>query len=250
MRTARILVAAAAVSLLVAWAPSYAVKAPKTKPAAKPATKPTTTYSIREIEGWTVHVDNQLLTSKKKDIGDKALKLLGVKLYDISRVIPAKALAELRKVHIWLGYDSPSSKTACYHPSREYLKSHGFNPDKAESVEIGSAERFFTWTVAQPSMVLHELAHAYHHRVVGHDDAEFQAAYKKMVASKTYDSVLHCNGRKVKHYALNNQQEYFAESTEAYFGTNDFYPFVRAELREHDPVIYELMGTLWGRERE
>ena len=25
--------------------------------------------------------------------------------------------------------------------------------------------------------------------------------------------------------------EYFAEASEAFFGTNDFYPFVRAELR-------------------
>ena len=48
-------------------------------------------------------------------------------------------------------------------------------------------------------------------------------------------------------YALNNPQEYFAESTEAYFGVNDFYPFVRAELKEHDPDMSSLMQTLWGR---
>ena len=30
-----------------------------------------------------------------------------------------------------------------------------------------------------------------------------------------------------KAYALNNPQEYFAEATEAFFGTNDFYPFVQ-----------------------
>jgi hypothetical protein len=246
MRTARILSAIAAVSLLVALAPSYAVKSPKRKPPAKPATKPAATYSIRQIEGWTVHVDNQLLTSKK-ELGAKALKLLGVKLYDVTRVIPAKALAELRKVHIWLGYDSPSTKAACYHPSAGWLKGHGFSPKMERSVEIGSAERFLSWSNGQPSMVLHELAHAYHHRVVGHENAELQAAYKKMVAGKTYESVLHYSGRKVKHYALNNQMEYFAESTEAYFGVNDFYPFLRPELQHHDPEMYKLMGKLWGK---
>ena len=246
MRTARVLIAAAAVSLLVALAPSYAVRTPRTKPTAKPAAKPATTYSVRQIEGWTVHVDNRLLTSEK-ETGDKAVKLLGVKLYDVTRVIPAKALVELRKVHIWFGYDSPSSKAACYHPSAGWLKSNGFSTEMARSVELGNAQRFVSWSISQPSMVLHELAHAYHHRVVRHDNAEFQAAYKKMVASKTYDSVLHYNGKKVKHYALNNQMEYFAESSEAYFGVNDFYPFVRPELRAHDPEMHKLMGKLWGK---
>jgi len=44
---------------------------------------------------------------------------------------------------------------------------------------------------------------------------------------------------------LNNDQEYFAESTEAFFGTNDFYPFVRSELQHHDPHMYQLLKKLW-----
>ena len=45
---------------------------------------------------------------------------------------------------------------------------------------------------------------------------------------------------------MTNPPEYFAESCEAYFGTNDFYPFVRAELQRHDPVMYELIERAWG----
>lgn len=40
--------------------------------------------------------------------------------------------------------------------------------------------------------------------------------------------------------------EYFAEGTEAYFYRNDFYPFVRAELKEHDPVLHDLLEEIWG----
>ena len=43
--------------------------------------------------------------------------------------------------------------------------------------------------------------------------------------------------------------EYFAEATEANFGANDFYPFVRAELREHDPEAYALTESIWGKIR-
>jgi hypothetical protein len=44
---------------------------------------------------------------------------------------------------------------------------------------------------------------------------------------------------------MNDQQEYFAEATESYFGTNDFYPFVRAELKQHDPAVYQLIERVW-----
>jgi hypothetical protein len=40
--------------------------------------------------------------------------------------------------------------------------------------------------------------------------------------------------------------EYFSECSEAYFGQNDFYPFVRAELKEFDRAGYALMVKEWG----
>ena len=48
-------------------------------------------------------------------------------------------------------------------------------------------------------------------------------------------------------YGMNNPQEYFAELTEAYFGTNDFYPFVKPELAEHDAQGYAAIESLWRR---
>ena len=39
--------------------------------------------------------------------------------------------------------------------------------------------------------------------------------------------------------------EYFAETTEAFFGRNDFFPFTRGELKTHDPDMFELLGKLW-----
>ncbi len=47
-------------------------------------------------------------------------------------------------------------------------------------------------------------------------------------------------------YALNNDQEYFAELSEAFFGVNDFYPFVKAEVMQHDPDMYKALQELWG----
>jgi dipeptidyl-peptidase-4 len=92
---------------------------------------------------------------------------------------------------------------------------------------------------------MHELAHSYHHCVLGHGNPDIREAYDKAVESGHYESVLHINGSSRRAYALNNDKEYFAEATEAFFGTNDFYPFVRSELQKHDPDMYQVLRKLW-----
>lgn len=47
-------------------------------------------------------------------------------------------------------------------------------------------------------------------------------------------------------YAMTNPQEYFAETTEAFFSRNDFYPYDIRELKAHDPSMFELLAELWG----
>lgn len=40
--------------------------------------------------------------------------------------------------------------------------------------------------------------------------------------------------------------EYFSELCEAYWGENDYYPFNYEQLKEHDPVGFAMMKTIWG----
>ncbi len=206
---------------------------------------PTTEYVDRKIEGWTVRV-NRKLVGEQKELGERALRLLDLKLYDVRRAVPAAAAARLQSVPIWLGVDDGHAPCAEYHPSREWLRENGYNPDKAKGVEIGNASRFLEWSRDQPAMVLHELAHAYHDQVLGHEHAGIRAAFRKAEAGGGYQSVLHVSGRTERAYALTNPQEYFAEASEAFFGTNDFYPFVRAELQRHDPDAVRVLAEAWG----
>ena len=205
---------------------------------------PTSQYEIRSVEGWTVYVNRRLL-GEQAALGADALKVLAGKLYDITRVVPEKPCAQLRRVPLWLGVDDGPNDRAQYHPSRDWLEKHGLNPEKAKGVEIGNAARFLITSIEQPSMVLHELAHAYHDRVLGFGHAGVLEAYREAKKGGAYDSVLRIGGSKERHYAMTDPQEYFAEGTEAFFGTNDFYPFVRAELRQHDPRLFRLLEELW-----
>jgi hypothetical protein len=206
--------------------------------------RPTSEYVSRTIEGWTVRVDGRLIKAEKA-LGDAALKLLGHDLYAIARVIPERPCTELRKVTIWLALDEGTGVAAEYHPSGPWLKANGHNPDKAKAVEIGDAKKYLSWSRTQPCILLHELSHAYHDHVFGYDHPRFKEAYAEAVKGGKYESVLHASGRKRRHYALTNPMEYFAEATEAYFGTNDFYPFVRAELKAHDPGAVRLLEAVW-----
>jgi Mlc titration factor MtfA (ptsG expression regulator) len=97
-------------------------------------------------------------------------------------------------------------------------------------------------------MVLHEMAHAYHHQFLegGFGNPSVRAAYERATKAGLYDKVQHIRGRDEKAYAATDPQEFFAECSEALFGTNDFYPFVRSELKRHDPQTYETLRKAWG----
>ncbi len=199
---------------------------------------PTTEFADRLVEGWAAKVH--------RDVPDPALRLLETRLQDIVRLVPRKAVDELRRVPLWFGGRDGKKGTAEYHPDRGWLEKNGYNPEKAKAVDLGSPVHFVYESRRQPFMVLHELAHAYHDRVLGFGHGKIRAAFDQAVKDGKYESVLFWDGRKVKHYALTDHKEYFAEGTEAYFGTNDFYPFVRAELKEHDPGLYDVLESVWG----
>jgi hypothetical protein len=94
-------------------------------------------------------------------------------------------------------------------------------------------------------VILHELAHAYHDQVIGFGDPRIIQAYENYKSSGRGEKTLLHNGKRVKHYALTDHKEFFAEMSEAYPGSNDFFPFNRAELKESEPEIYALLAEIW-----
>jgi hypothetical protein len=206
---------------------------------------PSTKYATTRVAGWTVRVHRELLTSQS-ELGSNALALLAVKLREITNTVPSRACEALKRVPIWLGVNNGHAPCAEYHPSKSWLAEHGYNPDKAKCVEIGNARKFIEWSPRQPAMILHELAHAYHDQVLGFSDKRIREAYSRAKARGSYDTVQRNNGNSERAYALTDDHEYFAEAAEAFFGTNDFFPFTRAELQAHDPEMFSLLEELWN----
>lgn len=202
----------------------------------------------RDIEGWAVHVEPALLEGEHKEEGAKALTMLANHLQRIKILVPTEPLKKMQALEIWMEHDHPKLKSMQYHPSREWLVNHGHDPRLAKKVHITQARELLSrgQMLKHPAVVLHELAHAYHDQVLSFDHPEIIDVFQKAKATGSYEKVLLYSGEKVKHYALTDHKEYFAEGTEAYFYRNDFYPFVRAELKEHDPAFHDLLVKIWG----
>jgi hypothetical protein len=202
----------------------------------------------RQIEGWTVLVDDRLIAPENEALGKRALQILTSELSDIRTVVASNRLRKLQDVKIVLDLTHGALRPAQYHPSAEWLESHGYARTLAKCVHIPNTADFASARHHhdQPWDVLHELAHAYHDQVLGFENPEIRRAWERYRDSGHGDSVLHIVGRREKHYALTDHKEFFSEMSEAYFGRNDFFPFNYGELAEAEPEISAMLRRIWG----
>ncbi|HEV7281293.1 MAG TPA: metallopeptidase [Pirellulaceae bacterium] len=239
-RRARQLALACLFAMLPAAFVADAVAEEKTE--SFPAYERSENFVEQSLEGWTLRVHKDL-REKDRELGDRALEQARSHLLQVKTRVPAKLLPRLQAVTIWLNVRP--GEPAVYHPSRGWLAEHGHNPDKAKCVEIPDANTYLRYSRDQQSILLHELAHAYHDQVLGFDESRIRERFETAKEAGLYDSVLRTSGKVERHYALSNEKEFFAEMTEAFLAANDFYPFVRPELRRHDPETYDLLVEIW-----
>ncbi len=216
------------------------------------APAPESPLELRRVRGWSLYISRVLLATEPKLTG-RAIELLEKQLDEITQVVPKAAVLELQKVPLYFMPEYPGVRPGAeYHSSVDWLRGQGRNLAMARSVEFTNIRNFEAETNRMPNFVLHELAHGYHDRVLpkGFGNDAVQAAFHRAKDSGRYNKVeRHLgNGRAntfEKAYAITNPMEYFAETTEAFFSRNDFFPFTREELKKHDLDMFELLAKLW-----
>ena len=148
----------------------------------------------------------------------------------------------------------------CFHPDKEWLVRHGDLADKAGCVELFNPRHYLKdrelW--GRGGVLLHELAHAYHRKCLsdGYENAEVKQCYERAMEEGLYNQVrVHGpQGPVCRGYACQNAMEYFAELSTAFLGCpkrrneeyNKWYPFNRAQIKEHDPRAYALLCKVWN----
>lgn len=208
---------------------------------------PTSAYHQREMLGFTLMLSPDLMLRPKER--DAVYKELEKQFTNIRGVLSAEQLEVVRQPRIWIEWDNPAlDSPSAFLGSPEWIRMKNINPEKLFCIEINNTRRFLTSAQrAQPWLVMHELAHVWHFKTLGQFHPGIMKAYADAMDAKLYDSVPYTEGVKKKRaYAAKNHIEYFAELTEAWFGKNDYYPFVRSELKQHDPQGYNLMLEVWG----
>lgn len=207
---------------------------------------PSAAYEPKVLRGFEIRVAPELMRRERERV--QVFGELDRQLNAICQVVDPVRLAILKSSKIWVEWEARAGGAAEHHPSEAWLKHNGYNPEKAGDVEISNARNFVAWSRGtQPWMLMHELAHAYHHRTRAENDRRIEEAYRKALDEGIYATVRHADGRSIAAYAAKNKMEYFAELTEAYFGRNDFQPFDRGELKGFDPGGYALMESVWGK---
>ena len=203
---------------------------------------------VEKIEGWTIELDPALKAPDQRKFLQDVKKAMANHLQRIVYILPAEKTKALRKLPIRIDLEHKLTNMQ-YHPSKKWLIANGHDPSLEKRVHIPRAHSLLargTWA-KHPYVILHELAHAYHDQVLSFDHPEILKAYNRSEKAGIYERVLLYRGGKTRHYARTNHKEFFAEMTESYLGVNDFYPFVRGELKEHDPETFALMAKIWGK---
>ncbi|MBT3198720.1 MAG: hypothetical protein HN350_02290 [Phycisphaerales bacterium] len=230
---------------------AMARKQPPTKPIPQPITEDR--FEISNIEGWTTYI-NRDVRKQHPEALTQTLDHLKWELYQIKLAVPQAAVSNMQKhTPNWIEYSERVSLS--YHPGRRWLIDRGYKlPKDPPSMMSLSVKSHYRDSYRHPFVIFHEMVHGYDFHFIGkgrgYGNKECEANYQRMMKTKTYEKVKIWNGHIGSHYARSNRMEYFAESSEAYFAVNDIYPFVRAELREHDPKMARLIERYWGVDAE
>ena len=219
-------------------------------------------YERKLLGGWPVYFEPNWHG------GDlKIERRLASDLKNAAKILPPHAVAYLREnCPIWINSGIKYGPRACpikgvgccYHPEKEWLIENGLCPDKAKCVEIndgpGYTKDVDLW--GPGGLMVHELSHAYHHRMLpdGYSNKEIRDCFEAAMKEGLYDCVkVHGKqGPTARAYACTNCMEYWAELSTAFLGGtepgnefNKWYPFNRQQLKEFDPRAYKLLSRLW-----
>jgi hypothetical protein len=211
-------------------------------------------YELRDIEGFTVYVNKEVLRLPRDRWGRQPLSVLEHELNDLRRIVVPRIVKVLQDVPIWVEWDDKSPAIAgavavYYHGNTEGMKKLGVDPRKVNCIDLVTlrvlGEMRHPGTALQQVVILHEMAHAVHHRLLGLDNPELEATFQQACDRKLYDDVNDRFGRRGKAYARTNAAEYFAEISCAYLDSCNYFPFNYQQLFGHDPAGFAFVERVW-----
>jgi hypothetical protein len=124
--------------------------------------------------------------------------ILELDLLEIIKIIPSHVVEILKTVRIYTNktyfYNGKPVHGACCHWSKEWLRQNGNLPEKESHVEVYNIEDYKNWIKEQPSMLFHEMVHAYQWREGARINEFVTEVYEKVMKKGIYDKVKYIYG--------------------------------------------------------
>ncbi len=209
-----------------------------------------TGHELREIQGWIVAVDHRLSapeTDQDSQLGAQALALLEDELKLISRKLPEEYANKLRSIPIWLDKSHGAFQGEMYHPDRQWLVDHHYDPSLWRGVQVSRAAQFCdpARRRVEPLPLLHQLIHGFQDRAFGFEGPRIVAGYERFKARHAKTRVLLPSGERGPHPALIRPREYFLEMSLAYFNLGRVPPKTAEALKQSDLETFQLIEACW-----
>lgn len=116
-----------------------------------------------DINGVKIHYTQEALNNH----GNEMKNFLSESLTEIERLVPSDAWNVMKTAEIYVNdqyfYDGKPASGACVHWAEGWLKANNNLVEKEGHIEIYNIGNLMKWADV-PSLVLHEMAHAYHWR--------------------------------------------------------------------------------------
>lgn len=204
-------------------------------------------YMVEKLLGWEVLVEDTVWLERPKLTRESLIMVHG-SLSNVIAAMPRSAVELLQTIPIYITDTRSSGRAAHVHMSAEWLREHGEDEMKVHAVDICDPTLLSRYLIDQPWMILHELSHAYHAKFFSAEDlSELESLHRRALQAGKYGKLPYLSTIR-DHYGATNPHEYFAESSEAYWGKNDFYPFNRDDLKDYDPEMYYFVAKVWRKE--
>lgn len=219
-------------------------------------------YATYEYGGFTYKFKQEVID---KIDAKSAMKKIKADIDVVNSLLPEAALEVLRPHPIWLEEKNMKDRDGngaawCHNVKGNGLYFGGLEA-KDFCVEITNYKNYVSWSNQnQPLMVLHEMCHLYHALALGGEKNEkIKNAYNNAKSKGLYTTTYYRYNTKdpkskwitvTDAYCMVTMWEYFSEMCEAYFGENDYYPFNYEQLKEHDPVAFDMCEQIWGSRTE
>lgn len=186
-------------------------------------------------------------------VADRALARLEAKRAEVLETVPSRARERLVRIPFFLMY-GPKAPGGGKSNGLEYFQKnapehHGeLDPRWHDAIVVYCAQNYLDISDLWAKKALfHEYAHAYQLEQWPENQPDILHAWEHARERNKYRNVPDVETKRTfaRAYAMTNHLEYFAELSCMYFVGCNYEPADREQLKEYDPVGYEMIRKLW-----